>query len=124
MVVGVLGAIAQNDMKRILSFHIVSQIGYMVLGLGLFTVAGIAAAVLFVMHQIVVKTALFLDGGLVEHVGGSAALSRLGGLLARAPLSPRCSCCRRSAWPASRRSPASSASSRWSRPAFDRRPGS
>ena len=40
MVVGVLGAIAQNDMKRILSFHIVSQIGYMILGLGLFTVAG------------------------------------------------------------------------------------
>ena len=39
--IGVLGAIAQNDMKRILSFHIVSQIGYMVLGLGLFTVAGV-----------------------------------------------------------------------------------
>ena len=42
MVVGVLGAIAQDDMKRILSFHIVSHIGYMVMGLGLFTVAGLA----------------------------------------------------------------------------------
>src|SRR5690606_3782662 len=42
MVVGVLGAIAQDDMKRILSFHIVSQIGYMLFGLGLFTVSGVA----------------------------------------------------------------------------------
>ena len=55
MVVGVLGAIAQKDIKRILSFHIVSQIGYMIMGLGFFTVAGIAAAIVFTVHQIVVK---------------------------------------------------------------------
>jgi multicomponent Na+:H+ antiporter subunit D len=66
MVVGVLGAVAQDDIKRILSFHIVSQIGYMLIGLGLFTVAGIAGAVLFIVHQIPVKTSLFLVGGLVE----------------------------------------------------------
>ena len=53
MVVGVLGAIAQDDMKRILSFHIVSQIGYMIMGLGLFTVAGLAGAVFYVIHHIV-----------------------------------------------------------------------
>ncbi|MGE0729193.1 MAG: proton-conducting transporter membrane subunit [Acidimicrobiia bacterium] len=86
MVVGVLGAVAQNDVKRILSFHIVSQIGYMVLGLGLFTVAGIAAAVYFAVHQIVVKTALFLTGGLVEHLGGSSRLSRVGNLASTAPV--------------------------------------
>ena len=61
MVVGVLGAIAQDDVKRILSFHIVSQIGYMVMGLGLFTVAGIAGAIFYIVHHIVVKTTLFLD---------------------------------------------------------------
>ena len=86
MVVGVLGAIAQDDMKRILSFHIVSQIGYMLFGLSLFSVAGIAAAVLFVTHQIPVKAALFLVNGLVEERRGTAALHRLGGLLRRAPL--------------------------------------
>ena len=86
MVVGVLGAIAQNDMKRILSFHIVSQIGYMVLGLGLFTVAGVAGAVLFILHQIPVKTALFLSAGLVEESTGSTALDRVGGLIRRTPL--------------------------------------
>ena len=86
MVVGVLGAIAQNDMKRILSFHIVSQIGYMILGLGLFTVAGVAGSVLFIFHQIPVKTALFLTTGLVEESTGSTALDRVGGLIRRAPL--------------------------------------
>jgi len=86
MVVGVLGAIAQNDMKRILSFHIVSQIGYMLLGLGLFTVAGVAGAILFVIHQIPVKTALFLTAGLVEESAGSTQLNRVGGLLRRLPL--------------------------------------
>jgi multicomponent Na+:H+ antiporter subunit D len=86
MVVGVLGAIAQNDVKRILSFHIVSQIGYMIMGLGLFTVAGIAGAIFYIVHHIVVKTTLFLVGGLVENATGTGELRRLGGLLHRAPL--------------------------------------
>jgi multicomponent Na+:H+ antiporter subunit D len=86
MLVGVLGAIAQNDIKRILSFHIVSQIGYMILGLGLFTVAGIAGAIFYVMHHIVVKTTLFLVGGLVEHTTGTGSLARISGLAHRAPL--------------------------------------
>ncbi|HWC12144.1 MAG TPA: Na+/H+ antiporter subunit D [Acidimicrobiales bacterium] len=86
MVVGVLGAIAQNDVKRILSFHIVSQIGYMVMGLGLFSVAGMAGAIFYIVHHIVVKTTLFLVGGLVENATGTGALHRLGGLLHRAPL--------------------------------------
>jgi multicomponent Na+:H+ antiporter subunit D len=86
MVVGVLGAIAQDDVKRLLSFHIVSQIGYMVFGLGLFTVAGLAAAVFFIVHQIVVKTTLFLVGGLIEEATGTGHLHRLGGLLHSAPV--------------------------------------
>lgn len=86
MIVGVLGAIAQNDMKRILSFHIVSQIGYMILGLGLFTVAGLAGAVLFIIHQIPVKTSLFMVSGLVEESAGSTALDRVGGLIRRTPI--------------------------------------
>ena len=86
MVVGVLGAIAQDDVKRILSFHIVSQIGYMILGLGLFTVAGLAGAIFYIVHHIVVKTTLFLVGGLVEEATGTGALKRVGGLLRSAPV--------------------------------------
>jgi multicomponent Na+:H+ antiporter subunit D len=86
MAVGVLGAIAQNDVKRILSFHIVSQIGYMIMGLGLLSAAGLAAAILYVTHHIVVKTGLFLVGGLIEAEHGTGALDRTGGLLHRRPV--------------------------------------
>ncbi|MCB1003617.1 MAG: Na+/H+ antiporter subunit D [Acidimicrobiales bacterium] len=80
MVVGVLGAVTQDDIKRILSFHIVSQIGYMVMGLGLFTVAGLAGAVIYIIHHIVVKTTLFLVAGLVEQRTGTGKLAELTGL--------------------------------------------
>ena len=86
MIVGVIGAIAQDDMKRILAFHIISQIGYMIMGLGLFTVVGVAAAVFYVIHHIVVKTALFLVAGLVDHRAGSSRLSSVGGLVRSAPV--------------------------------------
>ncbi len=86
MLVGVLGAIAQDDVKRIFSFYIVSQIGYIIMGLGLFTVAGLAGAVYAIVHHIVVKTTLFLVGGLIEHTGGSSRLHRLGNMVTTAPL--------------------------------------
>ena len=86
MTVGVLGAIAQNDVKRILSFHIVSQIGYMIFGLGLFSLAGVAGAVLYIVHHIIVKTTLFLVGGIIEETTGTGQLHRLGGLMHGAPL--------------------------------------
>src|SRR5690606_4556575 len=86
MVVGVLGAIAQDDMKRILSFHIISQIGYMIFGLPLNSPAGLAAAMFFTMHQIPVKTSLFLVNGIVETHTGTAALHNLGGMMRRLPL--------------------------------------
>ena len=72
MFFGVLGALAQRDVKRILSFHIVSQIGYMIMGLGLFTIAGLTAGVAYMVNHIIVKTGLFLVAGEVEaEVGGS-----------------------------------------------------
>jgi multicomponent Na+:H+ antiporter subunit D len=86
MIVGVAGALAQDDVKRILSFHVVSQIGYMIMGLGLFTVAGVAGAVLFLIHQIPVKTVMFLAGGLIEDDQGTSALKKVGGLATSKPV--------------------------------------
>ncbi len=86
MVIGVLGAIAQGDIKRILSFHIISQIGYMIMGLGFFTVAGIAAAIVFIVHQVVVKTVMFLVGGLVENSSGTGRLKEVAGVLHKFPV--------------------------------------
>lgn len=86
MVVGVIGAIAQDDMKRILAFHIISQIGYMIFGLGLFTVAGVAAAIFYTFNQIVLKSVLLLVAGLVDRTAGSSRLSEVGGLVRRTPV--------------------------------------
>lgn len=86
MIVGALGALAQSDVKRILSFHVISQIGYMLMGLGLFSVAGTTGAILFLIHHMPVKTVLFLVGGLIENHEGSSSLNRSGGLAARKPL--------------------------------------
>lgn len=80
MITGVLGAAAQNDIRRILSFHIVSQIGYMIMGLGLNTALALTGSIFYILHHIVVKTNLFLVGGLVDKVKGSFSLLKLGGV--------------------------------------------
>jgi len=80
MTSGVLGAAVQKEFRRILSFHIVSQIGYMIMGLALFTPLGVAGAVFYIIHHIIVKTNLFLIAGLVSRLQGSEALALVGGL--------------------------------------------
>jgi multicomponent Na+:H+ antiporter subunit D len=85
MITGVLGAASHFDMRRILSFHIVSQIGYMVLGLAFMTQLGIAAAIFYLVHHIIVKTNLFLVSGVVIRLKGSSDLSKVGGLCKSAP---------------------------------------
>ena len=86
MVTGVLGAMAQNEFRRILSFHIISQVGYMVLGLGLFTPLALAGSIFYIMHHIIVKTNLFLVSGVARRLQGSYQLDRLGGLFQTAPM--------------------------------------
>jgi len=85
MVTGVLGAVAQNSFRRILSFHIVSQIGYMIMGLGLFTPLALAGSIFYIMHHIIVKTNLFLISGVTSRLGGTDYLKKLGGVYAAYP---------------------------------------
>lgn len=80
MLTGVLGAASQNDFRKILSFHIISQIGYMILGLALFTPLAIAGAIFYIIHHIIVKTNLFFVGGFVDKMKGSFELGKLGGV--------------------------------------------
>lgn len=86
MVVGIFGAVAQNDIRRLLSYTLVSHIGYMMFGAGLSTEGGLAGAVYYMAHHILVQTALFLVVGLIERQAGSASLRRLGGLAAGSPI--------------------------------------
>jgi multicomponent Na+:H+ antiporter subunit D len=80
MVTGVLGAVAQTEVRRILSFHIISQIGYMVMGLGMLTPLALGGAIFYIIHHIIVKTNLFLISGMVLHLRGTHQLKNLGGL--------------------------------------------
>lgn len=85
MLTGVLGAAAQFEFRRILSFHIVSQIGYMILGLALFTPLALIGGVFYIMHHIIVKANLFLISGLTYRITGSHELKAMGGLYRRHP---------------------------------------
>ncbi|MBT8379401.1 MAG: Na+/H+ antiporter subunit D [Ignavibacteria bacterium] len=86
MLTGVLGAASQNDMRKILSFHIISQIGYMIMGLALFSPLAIAGAIFYIIHHIIVKTNLFLVSGVVDKMKGSFNLKKIGGLYRYYPL--------------------------------------
>ncbi len=80
MVSGVVTAASQMDIRRILSFHIISQVGYMVLGLSVLTPLALAAALIFMVHNIIAKANLFLVGGLMHRVTGSFHLTQMGSL--------------------------------------------
>ncbi|PND59661.1 Na+/H+ antiporter subunit D [Mycobacterium sp. ENV421] len=86
MLVGILGAIAQSDIKRLLSFTLISHIGYMVFGIALSSRLGMSGAIYYVAHHIIVQTTLFLVVGLIERQAGASTLRRLGGLAAASPL--------------------------------------
>ena len=85
MLTGVLGAASQFDIKRILSFHIISQIGYMIMGLAIFTPVAIAGAIFYIIHHIIVKANLFLIGGYIQSRYGDSRLKNLGGAYKRMP---------------------------------------
>lgn len=86
MLIGILGAMAQNDIKRLLSFTLVSHIGFMIFGIGLGSSQGLSGAIFYMVHHILVQTALFLVVGLIERHAGTSSLRRLGSLMYTAPI--------------------------------------
>jgi multicomponent Na+:H+ antiporter subunit D len=86
MVVGVLGAVGRGDVRGILAFHMVSQVGYLVLPLGLWTLAGVTAGLVYLLQYIAVKGALFLAVGAVETFTGTGRLRDLGGMVRTRPI--------------------------------------
>ncbi|KUF06553.1 Na+/H+ antiporter subunit D [Leucobacter sp. G161] len=86
LIVGILGAISQLDVKRMLSFTLISHIGYMIFGIAIANAAGFSATIYYIAHHIIVQTTLFLAVGLMERQGGTTSLSGLGGLMRSAPV--------------------------------------
>ena len=82
----VMMALVQKDYKRLLSYHAISQVGYMVLGIGTGVPAGIVGGLFHMVNHAMYKSCLFLTGGAVEKQAGTTDLSRLGGLARRMPI--------------------------------------
>ena len=86
MMVGVLLAIAQFDLKRLLAYYSISQIGYVVLGLGLGTPLGILGGLFHLFNHSIFKSLLFLNSGAVEYAAGTRDLNAMGGLKQKMPV--------------------------------------
>lgn len=90
MILGVMGAVAQYHVRRLLSFHIISQIGYIVAGLAIGSSLALTAAIFYTLHHIVVKTCLFLVGGVLEMRTGTPDIRKHGGFYQSNPLLAVC----------------------------------
>jgi len=87
IIAAVMMALIQHDFKRLLGYHAVSQVGYMVLGIGTGTPVGIAGGVFHMLNHAVYKSCLFLSGGAVEKKAHTTDLDKLGGLSHILPIS-------------------------------------
>jgi len=80
IILSVMMALVQHDLKKLLSFHAISQVGYMILGIGTGSIVGIIGGLFHMLNHTLYKSLLFLDAGAIERQTGSTELSKLGGL--------------------------------------------
>lgn len=86
MLLGGIGAVGQSNFKRILAYSSISQVGYMIAGIGLFSVSSIAASIFYIFHHGITKGCLFLTAGITEKITHTKDLNKMGGLLSSYPL--------------------------------------
>ncbi|MCJ7757237.1 MAG: Na+/H+ antiporter subunit D [Gillisia sp.] len=85
LISGGLGALVQNNLRKVFSYLIICHIGYMIAGLGLYTEVAIAGAIFYLIHDIVIKTNLFMISGLIYRIKGTNSIRSMGGLYANSP---------------------------------------
>ena len=90
IILAVMMALIQKDFKKLLSYHAISQVGYMILGIGTAVPAGIIGGIFHMVNNALYKCGLFLTGGAVEKQTGTTDLNKLGGLAAKMPLTFIC----------------------------------
>lgn len=90
IVLAVMMALIQKDFKRLLSYHAISQLGYMILGIGTLTPVGIVGGLFHMINNAMYKSCLFLTGGAVEKETGTTDLAKLGGIGKRMPVTFAC----------------------------------
>jgi multicomponent Na+:H+ antiporter subunit D len=82
---GGLGAVVQTNMRKMFSYMIVCHIGYMIGGLGMFTAAALSGAIFYLIHDIIIKTNLFLAGGVIYKINGELNMKRMGSIYDQYP---------------------------------------
>lgn len=90
IILAVMMALIQKNYKRLLSYHAISQVGYMILGIGTAVPAGIAGGLFHMINNALYKSGLFLTAGAVEKQAGTTNLEELGGIAAKMPLTFIC----------------------------------
>ncbi len=90
ILLAVMMALVQKEYKRLLSYHAISQVGYMILGIGTALPVGIVGGLFHMVNHAMYKSCLFLTGGAVEKQAGTTNLEKLGGLAARMPVTFGC----------------------------------
>jgi formate hydrogenlyase subunit 3/multisubunit Na+/H+ antiporter MnhD subunit len=86
IIIAVMIAMVQHNLKKLLSYHAVSQVGYMILGISTGTAVGIAGGLFHMLNNAIYKSCLFLCGGAAEEAAGTSDLEKLGGLGKKMPL--------------------------------------
>lgn len=86
MLICVIGALAQTDLRRLLSYHIMAQVGYMMMGLAIATGGGVQAAIFYMVHSMIVQTNLFFAAGAMARADGTFDLRLAGGIVRSQPL--------------------------------------
>jgi len=86
MLFGAVGAVAQWDIKRLLAYSSISQVGYILLGISFFTIQGLSAALFYIINHAIIKSGLFLTAGILKHTKGSLDMRKHGGLLKQHPV--------------------------------------
>jgi len=90
IIIGVAMALVQKDMKRLLSYHAISQVGYMVLGIGTALPVGIIGGLFHMLNNTVYKSCLFMTAGSIEKQTGTTDLRKIGGLFRFMPVTAVC----------------------------------
>ena len=90
IILAVMMALIQKDYKRLLSYHAISQVGYMILGIGTAVPVGIVGGIFHMINHAMYKSGLFLTGGSVEKQTGTTDLTKLGGLARQMPITCIC----------------------------------
>lgn len=86
MIFGVIGAISTNNIKLIIAYNVIPAIGFIILGIGVFNQDALGGSVYYLIHDMIIKSALFLIVGAIAYVAGTSDLRKMGGLIHHYPL--------------------------------------